>query len=136
MMHLSKFQQFLLTFYPAPVTPFTPLAFSASNYSAYSDPTSEVYASFSTIAEAVNEENNNPKYTMIGEDVNVLKKAFKNSKIHCFLLDQLVVLNILSQYCKLSALSTYFLSFNGRGGNMERKSLGMLKIKLGPLVEK
>lgn len=57
--------------------PFGALAAQYTNYTAYSDPTSEEYAAFAEVAGTVLTEYNNPDYTMIGPtNMEVLRAAF------------------------------------------------------------
>jgi hypothetical protein len=54
------------------------LAFASTNVSLYSE--SPLKEQFAAIAASVQLEVNNPNYTMIGENIQILKNAFSDSK--------------------------------------------------------
>jgi hypothetical protein len=60
--------------------PFAAVTFSNTNVSSYADPTTQAYAALSALAVESNALINDPKYTMIGENINILKDSFQASK--------------------------------------------------------
>lgn len=62
----------------ADFTPFARLAFDNNNVSEYSVP--PLSDQFAAIADSIREEIYNASYTMIGDNINILRDVFQSSK--------------------------------------------------------
>lgn len=76
--HHLAFSCLILLFYCTDFVPFAQLAFDNLNVSEYSEP--PLSNQFAAIAESVRQEIYNASYTMIGDNINILRNVFQDSK--------------------------------------------------------